>query len=436
MRILCLSLQQTVEASCADIFLKFSPRVQFRYPHYVFIDIESTAVLFGGEFQTLKKAVDLARTMYPQATGAIADSAPVAQVMVNYKPFDIIPEGEEPKVLAKLPVTALLEMEGLEAWSKKTTVDKIVHFFQSIGMDWLEDIYHFPLASFRERWGEVGTVVWKRLQGQDFQLISPLLVQEPLMGYAYFDDPVAMIPVLMQKMEPQMRYLFLRLEGLSKYAQRMEILLFCEYSDHRHQVVIEPAAPSRDFQLFKDLFLKKIEKMDLQNPIREFEILIFDIPEKVQQLDFFAPRDNSEDRWRRLISFAHQADLEMGFLQPEASHLPETSYSFKSESPKEFSPKDLVEWADEAIQVKTVHAKALSDSPRPSLLLSEPLSITKTMLSKLKILTRFPTERIQSSWWKKMQERDYFFALSQDGQLMWVYQDCESEKYFLHGYFD
>lgn len=436
MRILCLNLQQTHEASCAEIFLKLSPRVQFRYPSYVFIDIESTTGFFGGETQLLKKAIELARTIAPKATGAIADSPPVAQMMVHHRPFEVTKPGEDFKTISKLPTGALCELEGLEAWNKKRPIEHIVNFFKVMGMEWIEDVFHFQEASFRERWGEAGILLWKRLHGQDFQVISPLVPQDPLSGYAYFDDPVDLIPTLMQKMKPQLQYLFLRLEGLARFAQRMEITLFCEYSEKRHQVQIEPVSPSRDFKLFEDLFLQKLEKIDLDNPIREFEVQIFDLPEKIQQLDFFQPRDSSEDRWKRLISFANQAEVEMGFLQIEASHLPEESYTFKADWPQNFTAKDLVEWSEEAIQVKSVYSKNLTESPRPSLLLKEPLQLSKFMLDTLKLLTRFPIERIQSSWWKKSDERDYYFALSKRGQLLWVFQDLKTESYFLHGYFD
>jgi protein ImuB len=437
MRILCLNLQQTHEPSCAEIFLKISPRVQFRYPHYVFIDIESTTGYFGGEGNVLKKSVELARTIAPKATGAIADSPPVAQMMVHHRPFDITKPGEDIKTVSKLPTTALCQMEGLEVWSRKKPIEHIVNFFKVMGMEWIEDVYHFQEASFRERWGEAGILLWKRLHGQDFQVISPLCSQDALSGYAYFDDPVDLIPTLMQKMRPQLHLLFLRLEGLGRFAQKLEITLFCEYSEKRHVLQIEPVSPSRDFKLFEDLFLAKLETLDLDNPVREFEVQVFDQPEKIQQLDFFQPRDSSEDRWRRLISFASQAEIEMGFLQMEHSHFPEASYSLKTDWPKDFSSQDSVEKSEGAIQVKAVYSKGLAQSPRPSLLLKEPLLLSKFMMKALKILTRFPTERIQSSWWKKSsEERDYYFALSRKGQLLWVYRDLSTENYYLHGYFD
>ncbi len=440
MRILCLNLQQNLESSCAEVFLKFSPRVQYRFPSYVFIDIESTAGLFGGESQVLKKAVDLARSFAPKATAAIADSPPVAQVMVNFRPFEISKAGDDIKIISRLPVMALRELEGLDAWTQKRPIEHVIKFFNMMGMEWIEDVYHFQEASFRERWGDVGVLLWKRLHGQDFQVVSPLTSQEPFNGYAYFDDPVGLSSVLMQKMKPQLQFLFQRLEGLGRFAQRIEFILHCEYSEKRHYLLVEPVSPSRDLKLFEDLFLQKLEDLDLENPIREFEIQVIDAPEKVQQMDFFESRDQTEDRWKRLMSLAQQADVEMGFLQVEPAHLPEESYSFQTDWPRKLETKDFIEWDEKggqkAIQVKKVHAKELSLSPRPSLLLKEPLQLSKIMLDTMKFLTRFPTERIQSVWWKAEKARDYYFAVSKKGQLLWVYQDLHTQNYFLQGYFD
>ena len=397
MRVLCLNLQQNQEPSSAEVFLKFSPRVQFRYPHYIFVDVDSTAGLFGGEMQLLKKAVDIARQFAPTATGAIADSAAVAQLLVNDRPFEITRSGEDFKLMARLPVTSFKDLEGLEPWPNKRQIEQLAHSFQSLGLDWIEDVMHFSLEALRERWGETGTLLWRRLDHQDMQVISPLVTQDPLMGYAFFDESVSTINHLQEKLNPQLAYLFLRLEGLGRMAQKLELRLFCEFSEAKHYLLIEPVAASRDLKLYKDLLLKKLESIDLQNPIKEFEIHVFDVPEKIQQLDFFEPRDSTEDRWRRLISFARQAQVEVGFLQPEPAHLPEQSYSLKTDWPKDFSPKDLIEWSEKAISVKSVYAKGLAKSPRPSLLLKEPMALSRVSLDHLKILTRVRTERIQTS---------------------------------------
>lgn len=438
MRILCLNLQKTHEASCAEMFLQISPRVQFRAPSYIFIDIESTAGLFGGEVATLKKAIDLARQIASSATGAIADSAPVAQMLVHYKPFEITQTGEDFKTISKLPVQALSELEGLHPWTQARKIQHISDFFQLIGLEWIEDLYHFQEASFRERWGELGLKVWKRLHNQDLQIVSPLSAQEPLIGYCHFDDPVSRLDILMPSLDYEMNYLFLRLHGLARFACKMQVTLFCEYSDKKYHLQVEPVTSSRDQKLFRDLLMNKLQEIEFENPIREVEIFIYDTAEKVQQLDFFQPRDNSEDRWKRLISLAKQSQIEIGFLQVQPSHFPEGSFHLTTDWPEKMKVQDLINWSEDkkAIQVKTAYAKAISESPRPTLLLKNPMQLTRHMLEKIKILTQYPVERIQSYWWKKWQERDYYFGLSREGQLIWVFRDQETQSFYLHGYFD
>lgn len=440
MRILCLNLQQPQDSSCAEIFLKFSPRVQFRAPHYVFVDIDSTSHLFGGEAKLLRCAIDVARSFAPTATGSIADTPYTAQALVHFKPFEITDPREDHKVLFHLPLVALQELEGLEPWSKPRQVDHIIAFFQMIGLHTLEELYHFELSSFRERWGEMGTILWKRLQQREQQTISPLHSTDILHSYKYLDEPVSEITYLDPEIQKVMNYLFLRLEGLCRFAQRVEVQLTCEYSDHRHLFAVEPVSPSRDLVLFMDLIRKRLDALNLENPIREFEISIYDVPEKLEQLDFFEPRNLEESQWKRLISFAKQADCEMGFLQSESSHLPEQSFSFQSDWPADFKMTDFVERKDETIKVRTSYAKNLHQGPRPSLLLKEPEPLSENQVQHLQLLSRIPAERIESAWWKNLfsehPQRDYFLAISEEGQMLWVYKNIKENSYYLHGYFD
>ena len=444
MRILGINLQVPQEPSCAEAFLKLSPRVQFKAPCFVFVDIESTAHLFGGEAKTLDKALLIARTIESTATAAIADTAPHAQVFSEFRPSLITKHEFDYEVANILPIQALRSLEGLSSWHKGSEIDHIISFFQMLGINRIQEVMHFKLVSFRERWGDLGVKLWNRLHQKEIQVISPLESREPLYGYAYFDDPVSTINHLLLKLNPTLDLLFFRLEGLGRFAQKLHLVMFCEYSEIKRFVSVEPVSASRDIDLFRDLLLRKLQEIDLENPIREFEIEIEDIPEKTQQMDLFESRDQTEDRWQRLISFANQSSCEMGFLQMERSHFPEKSYSLQSKWPKDFKPSDQIQVSQntttQAIQVKTVYSKNITKSPRPSLLLSEPQPIAKNNLQQMQMFSRIPSERIESSWWdwkaEEHKNRDYYFALNGEGQMLWVYQDRLSKNYYLHGYFD
>lgn len=440
MRILCLNLQQNMDACCSEAFIKFSPKVQFRHPHYVFIDIESTSHLLGGEQKLMKTCIEIARRFAPHATAAVADTAYTAQMLVHYKPFEISQPGEDFKLIQSLPLSSLIEMEGLYHWPKIRQVEHIIHFFQSVGIYQLNEVLNFELTSFRERWQELGVLIWKRLHQREVQVISPLFIHDPMVGYGFFDDPVSRQDLLMNKVIQQIEFLFLRLEGLGRFARKLDLRLFCEYSNKKIEITIEPVSPSRQVKLFLDLLSNKIEKIDTQNPIREFEIEILDVPEKIEQLNFLEPQDTKKERWQRLISFAEQSGCRIGFLQNEDSHFPEDSYRFVSDWPTEMALMDKVEKREKAIQVKTVHGKDLMRSPRPSLILKTPEQMESHLVNRLQFLSQIPIERIDASWWESLKgeqrQRDYYYAVNNDGQLLWVYQDRTTKQYFLHGYFD
>lgn len=438
MRTLCLNLKTTQTSSLAEAFLQLSPQVQFRFPHYVFIDISSTSGILGGEQACLDKALVIARKFSHDASGAIADSPAVAQMMARWKPGSITPVGKES--FAGFGLDAIKDLEGLHPWPKITVINHVISLCHSLGVFTLEEVAKFKITSLRERWGDIGVLLWNRLHNQDSQVISPLIPRDPLVGYAYLDDPLSRVDLLMNRFRPIMDGLFARLQGLSRYAQKLEVILHCEYSDKKYVLNIEPISASRDQELFEDLLEKKMQQTVLESPIREFEVTLYDVPEKIQQLDFFEPRDNSEDRWRRLISFAKQANCEMGFLQMEASHFPEKSFRLVTDWPEDFNPQDLVERNEGAVQVKSVYAKGLAQSPRPSLLLEKPMPLNDYEINRLRFVSSLPSERIESSWWqvseKELKYRDYYFALSQQGQLLWIFQDRMSSQYYLHGYFD
>lgn len=440
MRTLCLNLKTPQESSCAEAFLILSPRVQFRFPQFIFVEIESTAHLFGGEPACLTRALEIAQNFSSEATAAIATTPAAAQMLAKWRPGHITLRDKENTSFQGLGLDAIKDLEGLHPWTQNKNIEHMISFFHSLGVHGIEDVCNFRLNSLRERWGDLGVLLWNRLHTQDLQVISPLVPRDPLVGYGYFDDPLGAVSLLMNRLQPQIDILFARLAGLSRYAHKMDVILHCEYSDKRYSLVIEPVSPSRDQELFQDLLEKKLSQLSLENPIREFEISIYDVPEKIQQLDFFETRDNSEDRWRRLISFAKQAQCEMGFLQIEASHFPEQSFRFVTEWPEDFKAQDLIERQDDALQIKAVYAKALATSPRPSLLLEQPQPLTAQDVQKLRFFSKLPQERIESAWWKisrqDLKNRDYFFALSQQDQLLWVFKDRINSQVYLHGYFD
>src|SRR5690349_17283234 len=90
MRTLCLNLNQRENPSIAENFLVFSPRVQYRDPGLVFIDIGSTSHFFGGEKGLMKEAAKISQDFFPASQLAIADTPAVAQLFSEEQPLSIL----------------------------------------------------------------------------------------------------------------------------------------------------------------------------------------------------------------------------------------------------------------------------------------------------------------------------------------------------------
>lgn len=459
MRTLCLNLQpqqshedfsfspaaasnKSIKSSVAENFLTFSPRVQFRDPGFVFVEISSTAPLFGGESALLNEALRVSHEFFPEAQAAISNSPAAAQVFSLLKKPEVIPPSEEARELGQLPLSALIQLEGLVAWRSMREVENIVDFFNVLGFRQLNEVQQFQVESFRERWGDTGAVIWKRLHGLDRQVISPLQPTDLLIEYVHLDHPVSLLAFLLHCLEKSLRSLLARLQGRGEFARRLRLHLYCEYSDQYHLVELTPASPNRDFELFMKLMENKLATLELENPIRQFELEVIPCPEKIQQLDFWQPRIKEGEKLQQLISVFQQSSITSGFLKPHDEIWPEKSWSVTSDF-EDYEPldddvefMDLPEAARKAFQIRPAYSRQLVDSPRPTVLLEHPQPLSEHELQRLHFLSPSPIERLEDGWWEGSRGRDYFFALSPQGENLWVFYDKVENRYYLHGYFD
>lgn len=402
----------------------------------MFVDVASTAHLFGGESGLLDEVEHLTEEFFPGATAAVADSPAAAQVLTTLKPFHIVPPQQERDELKDLPLSALVHLEGLLAWRAVREIEDVIDFFYSLGLKQIGDLHRFSLESLRERWGETGATLWRRIHSRERQVISPLLPTEPLTDYVHFDFALSLLPLLLHSVENGLRRLFARLQGRGECAAKVLLHLHCEYSNRYHLIEIKPVKPNRQLDLYMKLIENKLAEVDLENPIKEFSIEILAAPEKVQQLDFWEPRESDQDKLHALISVFHQAQLTTGFLRPRAEILPEDSWELTSEFSSEDLIDDQLEIDGQTFQLKPTHSRALSEAPRPSRLLPQPQPISEARRRRLKFLSSVPVERLEDGWWDASRGRDYYFALSPEGQALWVFHDRIEDRFFLHGYFD
>ncbi len=536
----------------AETFLKFSPRLTYRVSSadgtsealslrdadvlWIFLDIASTSHLFHGEEACAQDACALAQVLGYGAQYSVSDTPSGAQAFIAAYPNTICPPGEERENLKRLSLPLLVHLEGVQTWSqvgaRKSQIEQILTFFMMIGFKNVGDLAKLSSSSFNERWGHVGLLLWKRLNGLDRCVISPLLPTEPLEDYVHLDFPISLVSLLLRHSEKSLEYLFTRLQGRRLFASRLVFNFFCEYSGAQHRVVIEPNTPSRNLELFKTLLENRLSELNLENPIRDFELHVVPCAEKVPQLDFFEPRVTHADRLETLFSLLMQSSVKPGLFELKEAIMPEESWQIVNElvvRPEEVTMRRqqiLLEQASRAgvqlsfgggsfggapvggaidtsreyagmataatssahspqssahtpsssralvvagsvalgasaeldarassalephvsrvatpsIAYTPAYGTIVKSAPRPTRLLDHPIPLMIEEVERLKILSSTPIERLESAWWEDATplppRRDYYFAVSPEGQCLWIFQDPLTDEYFLHGYFD
>lgn len=200
--------------------------------------------------------------------------------------------------------------------------------------------------------------------------------------------------------------------------------------------------------------------------------------------------DGSHEHWQTPVNHRHfqrKSLLELVFLQLEAKVLaaPVEGISLKCQDFAELEPgkqqlfddpKDHSQQLDaqlklintlqlrlgkQAVQQLLIHdrilpeqhgsSQCLEERPkparedgdpgtarRPSLLLATPVPLqfrgtTLYWRGPLDILQG--PERLDTLWWQQRQVRDYYIARHRDNGLCWLFKDCLSQQWYLHGFF-
>jgi hypothetical protein len=309
-----------------------------------------------------------------------------------------------------------------------------------LGLQSISEIRRFNVECFRERWGDTGTLLWRRLNGRERQVISPLLPSESLMDYVHLDFPASLLPFLMHCLEGSLKSLCQRLKGRGEFAQKLRLHLYCEYSDKYHLVEMAPASPCRDLSLFLKMMENKLHELNLENPIRQYELEIIPCSEKVHQLNFWEPQVRDQDKAQQLMSIFQQASITTGFLRPQASLMPEESWSLVAEAEEYEVVEDQLDLSElngiEGFQIKPFYSQSVQHAPRPTRLLRSPKPLSDREVQRFQFLSSQPVERLEDSWWEHSRGRDYFVALSHKGECVWLYRDRIEDQFYLHGYFD
>ncbi len=456
-RVLCIRLLGELSPIDFDLLLdelcRFSPRISGRYPYLIFLEVSTTIPVFGNENIFLDEVTLFFRKQELPFFMGLAPSAPWAQVM-SFCDHDVL--WSESK-LSSMPISYLLHLEGLAPFAETLNkglhrVEHIVEFFEGMGFRTLSELLRLSVEAFRGRWHQIGERIYKSLHCHERQVISARVPQSALVAFQYCEHLVSDAALLLELLRRHLESLFKKLQKRGRFLRRVDVELYLEYSDKRVSVSVEPLSANRNLKLVLDLLDKKICAVSLANPVRQFELLIHEQSERVEQMNLFFETTVLPEKLERLLNIAHQEKIRLGFLKLNEDYRPESSFVIDSQAhsaaAKTSSRSQIQSKAQLpspaassrtalGIAPKEDYGRHFAMAPRPPLLLRRPLSVPVTLARRYYQKRLTDLEKIDGQWFNEdCSEKEYFYAFSSTGQMLWMYRDLHTDSFYIHGYWD
>lgn len=291
-----------------------------------------------------------------------------------------------------------------------------------IGMDRLLDIKQLPRKELGAR---LGVNILEYLDQLDGQRASALAFFKP---EALFSETL----ILNHDSNSSMALLFpikLLLNKLQRFLRErvrlvQTLYLYFGYRDNSEQVIeIASAEPESLGENWLVLLRLKLETLQLKSAVISLRLKSAALLEPNAQNRELFDQSHKQLSPKQLLS---RLQAKVGQQAIQQIHLHE---DYRPERAFSYQPVDYQVKAVQAGKQSRVAPSSFLSALRPSLLLSEPVSLCES----IRII--HGPERIQSAWWSSEPIcRDYFVAKNQQQQTLWVFRDRQ-QNWFVHGLF-
>jgi protein ImuB len=206
-----------------------------------------------------------------------------------------------------------------------------------------------------------------------------------------------------------------------------------------HRERIEPAAPTRDAMSILDLVRLRLADVRLSAPAESITLRAETAPVDGDQLTMFqmGPRRDlaaGERALARVRAAFGAGSVSRARLRD--AHLPEARFAWE--------PVDRLRLSRLPARPETLDGDAVPPLVRRVLCRPRPLpamnradpSAGPRLENGEAVLRLFGPYRVSGGWWVRNVERDYYYAETAGGELLWLFWDRPRKRWFLHGLVD
>jgi protein ImuB len=419
---LCLSAQ------------RFTSLVSIEEPNALLLEIKGSVKLFGS-LETLHRAIDAAWQRL--ALSARSATAPTTLGALWLARADQQVRIEAPGLLAGVLADVPI---GCTAWNPQWLMT-----LRSMGVTRLKELMRLPRAGLARRLSPAALVDLDIALARQAAPRRGFVPRERFRQRCDFEAEIETVGYLQKALEPLIDHCAQFLRERQAGVQSLELIL-------RHRVIAVTrvrfglASITSERRRLSDVLDEKLNRLELAAPVRGMELRSGPLlPLSADSLDAFVGlggvgRDSAPQLVERLR--ARLGDDAVYGLRSIPEHRPEAAWQRVRELRLTDMPVTHARATSGQVRVAVQVADvgvADHEMPRPVWLLAEPTPLSAADVGQLQrggwVLEAGP-ERIESGWWDgKGVARDYYVARRTRGARWWIFQERQTQAWYLHGVF-
>ena len=301
----------------------------------------------------------------------------------------------------------------------------------ALGVESLGDFLGLPAGELHSRFGLEASVLHDRF-AESLQLpIQPHAFEEPAHISFQIDPPDDDQHRLLFAIKGALHSLLHQVRARAEAVESLSLSLHLE-SAPLHKGHIEPATPSLDLMVLLELVRLRLGEVKLAGAVEEVEILANTVRARSEQAclpGHQSVRDLGAAQRALARIRAAYGEQSVTKASLHEAHLPEASFRWEP-----IQRADLPSSAPPAhpAMIRRVFARP---KPLPARRSTEPEA--GPSLSKNQAIEHlYGPYRVSGGWWKRLVERDYYYAETDHGDLLWLFYDRPRKRWFLHGVLD
>lgn len=319
-------------------------------------------------------------------------------------------------------------------WAKRVPLarlglsPKLLEQMAVLGVETLEHFLRLPGDELRIRYGEEAESLHRLASGKTWTPFRPKQWVEKVTEMVVFEEPERNHERILFALKSKVQNIIVALTQRSEAVVSLCLIFRLEKKDTQVEQV-ETAGPTLDLLQVLELLRLKLTAMVLRSAVEQIEISVQSVAVHLEQMNLLQEKRRDLKAGSRALARIKAAFGKQSVVQAvlQDAVLPEARYRWK--------PLSSLRYPQPVEDVPQYLVRRVL--PSPIKLASIPKYEPERWLEAYGGIKQIQGPyRIHGGWWLKAVARDYYYAETRTGELLWLYYDKLRQRWMLHGMVD